>query len=75
MDGTPEIEHPQKRSACKNEMDGSCSFMNDKCKYAYKSFFQIKQTVNLNQDPELISRLVTMMDKFTERIELIENQL
>ena len=69
------LEHPQKISACKKEMDGSCRFGDDKCWYAHKSSLHIKQTENLNQDPELINRLVTMMEKFTERIEFIENQL
>ena len=69
------LEHPQKISACKKEMDGSCRFGDDKCWYAHKSSPHIKQTENLNQDPELINRLVTMMEKFTERIEFIENQL
>ena len=53
-------------------MDGSCRFGDDKCWYAHKSSLHIKQTENLNQDPELINRLVTIMEKFTERIEFIE---
>ena len=56
-------------------MDGSCRFGDDKCWYAHKRSLQIKQTENLNQDPELMKRLVTMVEKFTERIEFIENQL
>ena len=69
------LEHPQKISACKNEMDGSCRFGGDKCWYDHKSSLQNKQTENLHQDQELINRLVTMMENFTKRIEFIENQL
>ena len=56
-------------------MNGSCRFGDDKCWYAHKSFLEIKQTEIQNQDPELINKLVTMMEKFTEKIELIEDQL
>ena len=68
------LEHFQKISACKNEMDGFCRFGDDKCWYDHNSSLQMKQTENINQDPELINRLVTMMDKFTERIENIEKK-
>ena len=66
------LEHPEKITACKKEMDGSCRFGMEKCWYAHK--YQ-HQTKILNQDPELINRLFTMMEKFTERINNIENQL
>ena len=69
------LEHPQKIAACKKEMDSSCRFGNDKCWYAHKNSLQSKQTENLNEDPNLINRLFTMMEKVTERIENIENQL
>ena len=69
------LENPQKISACKQEMDGSCRFGVDKCWYAHKYSHQTNQTGNLNQDPEIINRLFTMMEKFTERIDNIENQL
>ena len=64
------LEHPEKISACKKEMDGSCRFGVEKCWYAHHIPNQ-----NLNQDPELLNRLFTMMEKFTERIDNIENQL
>ena len=69
------LEHFQKISACKKEMDGFCRFGDDKCRYAHKYSFQSKQTESLNKDPELINRLFTMMEKFTKRIENMENQL
>ena len=56
-------------------MDGFCRFGDEKCWYAHKYSFQSKKTENLNEDPELINRLFTMMEKFTKRIENIENQL
>ena len=54
-------------------MDGYSKFGVDKCWFAQKYSHQINQTGNLNQDPEVINRLFTMMEKFTERIENIEN--
>ena len=63
------LEHFQK------EMDGFCRFSDDKCWYAHTYSFQSKQIKNLNKDPDLIKRLFTMMEKFTKRIENIENQL
>ena len=69
------LEHFQKISSCKKEMDGFCRFGDEKCWYAHKYSFQSKKTENLNEDPELINRLFTMMEKFTKRIENIENQL
>ena len=67
------LEHPHKISACKKEMEGSCRFGAEKCWYSHKYLHQNNQTEN--QDPELIKRLLTMMEKFTERIQNIENQL
>ena len=69
------LEHPQKISACRKEMDGSCRFGDDKCWYSHKHSLKINETGNPSQDQELINRLFTMMEKFTERIENIENQL
>ena len=66
------LEHPEKISACKKEIDGSCRFGVDKCWYAHK---YPHQNGNLTQDPELLNRLFTMMEKFTERMNNIENQL
>ena len=63
------LEHPKKIAACKKEMDGFCRFGDDKWLYAHKYSLQSKQAENLNEDPELINRLFTMMEKFAERIE------
>ena len=69
------LKHSNKISACRKEIDGSCTFGDDKCWYSHKHSTNINKTGNINQDSELINRLFTMMEKFTERIENIENQL
>ena len=56
-------------------MVGFCRFGDDKCWYAHKEPLQSKQTDNFNEDSELINRLFAMMEKFTERLKNIENQL
>ena len=56
-------------------IDGSCRFGDDKCWYSHNHTLKINETGNLNQDPEVINRLFTMMEKCTERNENIENQL
>jgi hypothetical protein len=65
------LEHPQKISACKKEMDGSCVFGSEKCWYKHGKIIE-----NMDVEPtDMISRLFGMMEKFTKRMEEMERQL
>ena len=53
-------------------MDGSCRFGVNKCWYAHKCSHQINQTGNLNQDPEVINRLFTIMENLQKGLRILK---
>ena len=67
-------EHPQKISICKTYINGSCKFGNEKCWYTHVEKHSEMEEI-IDNNPEMITRIFDMMEKFAERFELIENQL
>ena len=67
------IEHTDYVSTCSKSKSNSCHFGAEKCWYKHQQRKNIEEVYNEN--PEIITRMFDMMEKFTERFEFIENQL
>ena len=59
---------------CTKNRNGSCHFGDEKCWFKHEGEKNAIEQ-NFDENPEIITKLFDMMEKFTERFEFIENQL
>ena len=55
-------------------INGSCHFGEGKCWFKHEGEKHEMEEI-FNENPEIITKIFDMMEKFTERFEFIENQL
>ena len=67
-------EHPKHVSVCTKNRNGSCHFGEEKCWFKHEGGKQEMEEI-YEENPEIITKMFDMMEKFTERFEFIENQL
>ena len=64
-------EHSEHVSACRDNSNGWCRFGADKCWFKHEEHNDKEEF----EKSEMINRLFEMMEKFSKRFEIIENQL
>ena len=62
-------EHSEHVSACRDDSNGWCRLGADKCWFKHSE----KRDKEESGQPEIINRLFDMVEKFSERFEIIEN--
>ena len=71
--------HPKFIAVCRDEGNGYCRFTDDECWYAHAgSNYETentKTTETTENNSVMMDRLFSMMEKFTERMEMLESQL
>ena len=67
-------EHPNHVYVCTQNINGLCHFCDEKCWFKHEGEKNAIEQ-NFDENPEIITKLFDMMEKFTERFEFIENQL
>ena len=64
-------EHPKYVSECRENQNGSCKF-DETCWYQHKDRFSYEN--ESHQSPEKFERLFDMMEKYAERLEILDIQ-
>ena len=64
-------DHEEYLPKCRNNLNGCCTFSAKECWFKHERSTENQEL----ESPEIVKRLFGMMEKFTERIELLERQL
>ena len=70
------VNHSDTISECINDKNGYSRFYNEECWFRHGGFIlnNPKESIS-KQTPEILEQILSMMEKFKERFEFIENQL
>ena len=66
-------EHSESVPSCKHVLNGACGYGQSKCWFTHNDSEIENQNLNV-KDQEITEKMLDMMEKITQRLQLLENQ-